>query len=233
MEINDVLRFLDTAQNEAETISQSDLAKLKNFTIDFLKHLGTNNTAYRWRIQTALYLAELHCPGIHETYLINEFDVPKKAFLTEEESILLKLKEDKQESDRRILRLQLSYLYRLFGYYMTRMKKLAHLHQHHTLQEKLKREIQLIKERHLLHTGKTDHSLSWYQLLITRKFGKNYYLYALICGVGIVAFWHGVWGIFDILHLHPFVTTIMGVIILLFTGILLHEFVGMKQHDDS
>ncbi len=53
-------------------------------------------------------------------------------------------------------------------------------------------------------------------------------LYAFIGGVGIVLFWRGVWHLADDVSLSSGLSLIFGVMILLFTGIFVTEFIGNK-----
>ncbi|MEK7524601.1 MAG: hypothetical protein AAB588_06270 [Patescibacteria group bacterium] len=233
MDINSILRFLDNSQKETDTISQSELAELKNFTIGFLKQIPPQDHQYRWRIAIALYLAEMHCIAIHETYLVNGFESVKKKFMDLEKDIVDNLKNDGNNDHRKIIHLQLSYSYRLFGHYLNRARKLAKRRQYGYLEHKIDKEIHQLNERFLLHSEKFSKTLSLYHILIKKKFKKNYFVYGLVSGIGVVAFWHGFWGIFDILHLHPYFTAVFGTFILILTGIFLHEFLGIRKQDED
>lgn len=232
MQINDVLRFLETSQNEVEIVPETTIAQMKNFALEFLRRLDSNEYEYRWRILMALYLAEMHCPAIHETYLVNELESIKKSFSALEESIMIGMKKTTAEN-KNIQELQLTYLYRMFNYYVSRAKKLAKLHQHSVLEDKLEKELHSIHEKSLMRSRNITKTISLYQLRIKRKFKKHYYIYGLISALGIISFWHGLWGIFDLLHIHPLITTGVGLIILVLTGIFMHEFLGVKSQKEE
>ncbi len=64
---------------------------------------------------------------------------------------------------------------------------------------------------------------------------KHKVFYALLAGTGVVLYWRGIWHFADILEskesifeiiLHPLGSIIIGVLILLFAGILVQQFVG-------
>lgn len=53
-------------------------------------------------------------------------------------------------------------------------------------------------------------------------------LYAFIGGVGVVLFWRGVWHLADDISLNNGISMVLGVMILLFTGIFVTEFIGNR-----
>jgi len=53
-------------------------------------------------------------------------------------------------------------------------------------------------------------------------------LYGLIVGIGVVLFWRGVWHIADEINLGSVASIIIGVVVLLMTGIFVSEFIGKK-----
>lgn len=52
--------------------------------------------------------------------------------------------------------------------------------------------------------------------------------YASLGGVGVILFWRGVWGVADILEIDPIISIVLGLLILLSTGLLVTEFLGNK-----
>lgn len=225
MDIRDVFQFLD-AIPASEIVSDRHLAHIKNCAIDFLNKLPKGRYEDQWRVRMAVYMAELHCPGIHEVYLVNKFEDIKKTFLHLTKSIAAALAHEPETKN--IRQLQLSYSYRLFELHIHRMKKIARHRAFAVLEHKLEREGRVMYERFLLHSEKMSGIFSIFHLQAKRKLKKHYYIYAFICGVGIVAFWHGFWGIFDFLKLNPFVTAAAGVLVLFVSGIFIQEFIGAK-----
>ncbi len=63
---------------------------------------------------------------------------------------------------------------------------------------------------------------------IRAKLSHTPLIYALIGGVGIVLFWRGIWHMADDVGLSAIVSVVIGVIILLVTGIFVSAFVGNK-----
>ena len=53
-------------------------------------------------------------------------------------------------------------------------------------------------------------------------------LYALIGGIGVVLFWRGVWHLADDANLNSLLSTILGAVILLITGVFVSAFVGNR-----
>lgn len=53
-------------------------------------------------------------------------------------------------------------------------------------------------------------------------------LYALIGGTGVVLFWRGVWHIADDISLSSEVSLIIGIVILVLTGLFVAEFIGNR-----
>jgi hypothetical protein len=53
-------------------------------------------------------------------------------------------------------------------------------------------------------------------------------LYALIGGVGVVLFWRGVWHTADDFNLGSIISAIIGVVVLLTTGVFVSSFIGNK-----
>lgn len=54
------------------------------------------------------------------------------------------------------------------------------------------------------------------------------FLYALVGGVGVVLFWRGVWNIADNFNLNAIVSTLLGTVILLVTGVFVSAFIGTR-----
>lgn len=53
-------------------------------------------------------------------------------------------------------------------------------------------------------------------------------LYAFIGGTGVVLFWRGVWHLADDLNIDSIISIIIGVVILLLTGVFVSAFIGNK-----
>jgi hypothetical protein len=53
-------------------------------------------------------------------------------------------------------------------------------------------------------------------------------LYACIAGTGIVLFWRGIWHIADDISLSSGISLIVGIVILLATGVFVAEFIGNR-----
>jgi len=52
--------------------------------------------------------------------------------------------------------------------------------------------------------------------------------YALIGGVGVVLFWRGVWHMADDISMNSILSTIIGLVILLLTGVFVSSFIGSR-----
>jgi len=63
---------------------------------------------------------------------------------------------------------------------------------------------------------------------IRRKLSHYPILYALIGGTGVVLFWRGVWHIADDVSLTSGISLVIGIVILLVTGIFVSEFIGKQ-----
>ncbi len=53
-------------------------------------------------------------------------------------------------------------------------------------------------------------------------------LYALIGGVGLVLFWRGVWHLADDINLSSIISSLIGAIVLLLTGVFVSAFIGNR-----
>ncbi len=53
-------------------------------------------------------------------------------------------------------------------------------------------------------------------------------IYAFIGGVGIILFWRGVWHLADDINIASGASFVVGIIILLMTGVFVSEFIGKK-----
>ena len=53
-------------------------------------------------------------------------------------------------------------------------------------------------------------------------------LYALLGSVGIILFWRGIWHLADDVNLSSAISTIIGVVILLITGVFVSTFIGNR-----
>jgi hypothetical protein len=53
-------------------------------------------------------------------------------------------------------------------------------------------------------------------------------IYALVGGVGVVLFWRGVWHLADDINMSSLISTLLGLIILLITGVFVSTFVGNR-----
>lgn len=233
MEIKDLLRFLETTQNTSEIITEETLNQLKAFASDFMSKLPAEDFEYRWRILTALLIAGLHCSAVHETYLINELEVVKKTLYSLEKSIIENIKKS-NKTEKKIHETQLLYIYRMFNYYLSRAGKIAKLKHYAILSKKMNDESHIMHEHMLARSHKLSQKISLFQhkLRINIK-THHYYLYTFLCAIGIIAFWHGAWGIFDILEMSPYITVTLGILILLLTGMFLKEFIGEKGRKDE
>lgn len=63
---------------------------------------------------------------------------------------------------------------------------------------------------------------------IRRKLSRYPSLYALIGGIGVVLFWRGVWHISDDINLSSSISFVIGIIILIVTGLFVSEFIGKR-----
>lgn len=53
-------------------------------------------------------------------------------------------------------------------------------------------------------------------------------IYALVAGVGVVLFWRGVWELSDRIGLAPLTSILLGLVIMLSSGVLVAEFLGNR-----
>jgi hypothetical protein len=53
-------------------------------------------------------------------------------------------------------------------------------------------------------------------------------LYAIIGGIGVILFWRGVWHMADDMSMNSIISTIIGAIILLLTGVFVSAFIGSR-----
>ncbi len=58
------------------------------------------------------------------------------------------------------------------------------------------------------------------------RLSRNPLLYALLGGIGVVLFWRGVWHLADDLNLGSLSSLVIGVVILLITGVFVSAFIG-------
>lgn len=63
---------------------------------------------------------------------------------------------------------------------------------------------------------------------IRAKLSRYPFLYALIGGIGVVLFWRGVWHIADDINLSSSISFVIGIIILIVTGLFVSEFIGKR-----
>ncbi len=60
------------------------------------------------------------------------------------------------------------------------------------------------------------------------KLSKYPILYAFIGGIGIILFWRGVWHLADDINMASGASFVIGIVILLITGVFVSEFIGKK-----
>ncbi len=60
------------------------------------------------------------------------------------------------------------------------------------------------------------------------KLSRTPLLYALLGGVGVVLFWRGVWHLADDIGMSSIISTILGALILLITGVFVSAFIGNR-----
>ncbi|MFZ2522175.1 MAG: hypothetical protein WAX44_02915 [Minisyncoccia bacterium] len=58
------------------------------------------------------------------------------------------------------------------------------------------------------------------------RLSRNPLLYALLGGVGLILFWRGIWHVADDLALSSSASLIIGIVILLMTGVFVSAFIG-------
>lgn len=60
-----------------------------------------------------------------------------------------------------------------------------------------------------------------------RKYFERFpFIHAFLAGVGVILFWRGIWEVADRYHLHPIISIVAGVIILVGIGLFIHTFIG-------
>ncbi len=60
------------------------------------------------------------------------------------------------------------------------------------------------------------------------RLSKTPLLYALFGGIGVILFWRGIWHLADDINLGSIVSTILGGLILLLTGVFVSAFIGNR-----
>lgn len=60
------------------------------------------------------------------------------------------------------------------------------------------------------------------------KLSHHPILYAVIGGIGIILFWRGVWHLADDVNMSSIISTIIGAVILLLTGVFVSAFIGNR-----
>lgn len=61
---------------------------------------------------------------------------------------------------------------------------------------------------------------------------RHHIIFSLLGGIGVVLFWHGIWGIADI-YVNPFQSVILGVIVLWITGLLILQLIGSEAIEED
>ena len=80
-------------------------------------------------------------------------------------------------------------------------------------------------------TNMTGRIVKFFDKLEDRVRGKlSHYpiLYAFVGGVGLILFWRGVWHLADTANMSAIISTILGLIILLMTGVFVSSFIGSR-----
>ncbi len=162
----------------------------------------------------------------------------KKYFLEAERHYHDELKGCKNEHSRKILYNQMRYFYRIAEFYITYLEKLFVLFSFGELSEQASRDKIYFLQKQQLLEGHIMKFLSYSVFSISLFLRRYLFLYALLSGVSMVLFWHGLWGIYDWViirmgvetSLTPYlVTSILGMTILCVLGLFLNESVLEKS----
>lgn len=159
----------------------------------------------------------------------------KHFFVTAERKYQDKLKRVRTGKEKKLCVSQLLYYYKLVGYYLTYLgKTLSALSWHEASVEVNEDKIHFLQRQQLLE-GNIKQFLSYTRLAFSLFLRKHTFLYTLLSGIGIVLFWHGLWGIYDWViaefeldhQLWPYVlTTILGLGVLYILGALFSQILG-------
>ncbi len=163
------------------------------------------------------------------------YHVIKRNLLLEERQYQKKIREAHVAKEKKMIIGQLLYFYKLAGYYMTYLEKTFSLYGFDDMCNTVNLDKLHFMQKLQLLEGNIKKFFSYGRLAFTLFLRKYVFLYALLSGVGIVLFWHGLWGIYDwiIFELHmegnlmPYVTTtILGLGVLYFLGAFFNQVVG-------
>ena len=59
-----------------------------------------------------------------------------------------------------------------------------------------------------------------------KYFEKHPFVQAFLAGVGVILFWRGIWEVADKLNVGPFLSILIGILVLVSIGLFVHTFVG-------
>jgi len=167
-----------------------------------------------------------------------EYELVKKNFLDEERRYHKKIREAKQGKEKKLLLTQLLYFYKLVEFYLAYLSKTLRMFDFEEIAQEVSLDKMHFLQKHQLLEGNIKKFFVYTRLSFSLFLRKYIFLYALLSGIGIVLFWHGLWGMSDWIihqfnaqhHFTPFlITAVLGALILYSLGLFLDQTIGDKN----
>ncbi|MCX6807217.1 MAG: hypothetical protein NTZ80_00180 [Patescibacteria group bacterium] len=170
-----------------------------------------------------------------EEHIGQEYELIKKAFLETEREYHKQAKENSTGQSKKAIFNQMLYFYKIAEFYITYLEKTLKLFSFDAVANEVSLDkIHFLQKQELLE-GNVRKFFAYSRLSFTIFLKKYMFLYALLSGVGIVLFWHGIWGLSDKViekfgagdYVLPYlITTIIGIALLYILGVFLNQTVG-------
>lgn len=176
---------------------------------------------------------------IHDSQKIDGlYETMKRHFLEEERGYHRRMRQTKNQSEKKLSVSQFLYFYKLVEFYLTYLEKTLHLMDKEEVFQKVYRDKMHFLQKHQLLEGNIKKYLSYSRIIFHHFMRKYLFLYALLSGAGVVLLWHGLWGLFDVMVeamgfegglMTYLFTTSLGVLVLYILGLFMNQTIGDKE----
>ncbi len=226
---------------DLSTLSHKEQNLWEKTIINYIEDQQSNNK-YEESSIANIYLLLFFIKTKHiksDIQIEHQYELIKQSLLEEEKRYNLRIKLTKTEDSKKIVVNQLLYFYKLIEFYISYLEQTLSFFSFGKIAQKVSMDKMYFLQKHQLLQGNIRKFIAYSRLSFSLFLRKYTFLYALLSGIGIVLFWHGIWGISDWIIekfdtseklLSYGITTILGVLILYILGMFLDQTTGDKNN---